>query len=768
MRAGSVWSRRLLATIVCLFVAGSLPAAPVQELWLAVSMNAQQPTDVVLFQRGADGKLLVSKEQMTSWGMRIPSEYADSAADAFIPLEALAGLSYRVDEDSQIAQINAPAGLFAGTTVDATSKDYPRVPRPGWGGFLNYDLSDFRSEGSSSLGGLVEANLFGPYGSGVVRYLAQDQQQLTRALRLDTTWTVDRPEVATSFRLGDSITGASGLWGGSVRFGGLQFATNFATRPGLITMPLPGVAGESALPSTVDVYVNNTLRLRSSVPAGPFNISDLPIVSGDGQIRVVVRDVLGREQVLTDSYYASPSLLRAGLHDYSFDVGAIRENYGLDSNDYGRAAFVATDRFGVTDRVTTDVHAEILKGQQTAGFGGAVLLGKFGIFSAAAAGSHTSHGNGDLFTIGLDHSSRPLSFGANAQYASAQFAQIGLVPGVPQARLKTQVYASVGLGLAGSVSASHMRQVLRSGPPIEVSTLRHGVTLGHLGYLTLSISRSRQATQDTTVALSLIRAFGARSSASVSAVSEAGSTSGQLDIQRSLPAGNGVGYRVFADSTAGGNVDGTLQLQNGMGTYELEAGRAAGAAIARVSASGSVALFDGRAFTTRRIDDSFAVVEVGTSPGVRIYRENQLVGSTDAQGVLLVPGLRAYDSNSILAEQADMPLDINFNSLQAQAIPRYRSGVLVKFVAEATRGALLSVLADDGKPIPTGALIEIVGQPEPFPAGFGGEVYVTGLTAENQMVATWPGHRCHFSVNHEPSPDPLPHLGPFTCQREGP
>ncbi|NEV03151.1 hypothetical protein, partial [Bradyrhizobium uaiense] len=40
-------------------------------------------------------------------------------------------------------------------------------------------------------------------------------------------------------------------------FGGLQAQRDFALRPDLITAPLATIGGSAAVPSTVDVYVNN-------------------------------------------------------------------------------------------------------------------------------------------------------------------------------------------------------------------------------------------------------------------------------------------------------------------------------------------------------------------------------------------------------------------------------------------------------------------------------------------------------------------------------
>src|SRR5205807_1753009 len=83
------------------------------------------------------------------------------------------------------------------------------------------------------------------------------------------------------------------------------------------------------------------------VPSGPFTIQDLPVVTGGGDARIVVRDVLGRERVVYLPYYASPRLLQQGLHDFSYEIGAVRENFGITSADYGRFMSAATHRLGL-------------------------------------------------------------------------------------------------------------------------------------------------------------------------------------------------------------------------------------------------------------------------------------------------------------------------------------------------------------------------------------------------------------------------------------
>lgn len=742
-----------------------VPDASFTETWLAVSVNAQPADDVVLFMRDTSGRVLAAGASLRHWRVRLPPQPTlTRQGESYFALDAMPGLSYRVDEEQQLLQLEVRASLFDSVSIAAKSADYAPAPKPPLGAFLNYDVVATNAAGRSTLGGLLEGSLFGAGGAGVVRYLERQEDGQTHSVRLDSTWTRDRPEAASSFRVGDSITGASRWWGGAVHFGGLQLASNYATRPGLITSPMPSIAGEAAVPSTFELYVNNALRLRESLPAGPFSVDDVPVVTGDGQIRLIVRDVLGREQVISEPYYASPRLLRAGLHDYSIEAGVTREDFGLESNHYGRPLLVATDRVGLTDRFTAELHGELLRDQQTAGAAGALLFSSFGVVSTSVAFSHAEPGNGALVGFGFERTAQRLSFGASAEFATADFTHLGLLPGDTAPRRQSQLYATAAFGRIGSVGISRTRQDFWDGRKIEILSLRDSINFRSLGYLSLSALRVLGEERDTIIALSFTHSIDQRTSASVTGTSSAGGSGVQLDVQRSLPAGRGMGYRVSAASDQHA-ADSTLSLQNDVGTYELEAQQRAGAILTRASASGGVVMLGGHLFPSRRIDSSFAVAQVGRESGVRVYRENQLIGRTDASGYLLLPGLRAYQDNVIRIEQADLPLDVPVDSMQVQAVPWFRSGVLLAFPVERPHGALLAVRLDNGEPLPAGALVYASAESEKFPSGLHGEVYVTGLAPENHLHAEWIGGRCEFTVSYAQSSDPLPRLGPFECKR---
>jgi outer membrane usher protein len=766
-----MWTRLAAVAVTCALLsircfALATPAdASLEELWLGVELNGQQSDDVALYLRGPAPVVLAPAARVKSWRMRLTPRQRTISYDGelYVALDTLPGLKYEIDEDRQILILHAPPELFEQVTLRAADDSSATAPPPPLGGFLNYDLVAAESDSHSALSGLIEASVFGPAGAGVVRYLARQEIGPAQVVRLDSTWTLDEPASASSFRVGDSITGAS-AWGGAVRFGGIQWASNYATRPGLITMPLPSVHGEAALPSSLNLYVDDALRLQNSLPGGPYRIEDIPVVTGEGDIRLVVRDLLGREQVITEPYYASPELLRPGLQAYSLEMGFERENFGATSNDYGRPLLVATDKIGLTDRLTGEAHAEVLQEQQTAGLSAALRVTTVGVMDLAGAASHSRQGTGELLSFGFQRAARRLSVGVQVEYANRSFERLGMLPYQPQERLTSQLFGVLGVGHLGSLSASYTRQDYYQARSLGIVSIRDSINVGWLGYLALSVIRTAGNASNTTVALSLTHSINARTSLSATTNTDATGTTTELDMQQSLPAGRGVGYRFVADAGAIRALDGTVDLQGDAGTYELEARKQPGSSLAQVSASGGIALLGSHLFPTRQIDGSFAVVQVGDASNVRVYRENQLVGQTDASGLLLVPGLRAYQDNSLRIEQADLPLDVVIDSFQAQAVPYFRSGVVVNFPVEHPRGALLSVRLENGEPLPTGALVKIESHEEEFPSGTNGDVYVTGLSDQNELRAEWRGKSCRFTVLYTPSPDPLPHLGPYVCR----
>lgn len=737
-------------------------AREVEELLLAVAINGQRVTQGTVIARIGE-RLWVRREDLLQWRLHVPNEVVSWDGELLAPLHGLNGLSYRIDDQQQLLLIDAPAALFSLTRVEAKRGVFTKpMPSP-LGGFFNYDVFSTSDQRRSATNALAEIGVFNGFGVAVGNFVRRDLPEGDRLIRLETTWTDDRPEEMVSARAGDLISGA-GAWGRAVRFGGLQWATNFATQPGFSSVSRPAMQGEAALPSTLELYVNDMLRLKRDVPSGPFSIQDMPVVTGQGEARLVVTDLLGREQVIVAPYYASPRLLDTGLNAYSYEVGAIREDYGLVSNNYGRAMAVGTFRRGMTSRWTSEVHAELLEEQQTAGISSVWLWPAVGVFSASMAGSQRNSATGSLFNLGFQAQQRRMGYGASVQWSSAEFAQLGLEEGRPAPRAIAQAFVNVSIGRAGAVSVSYSYQEPRDAERTELINASYGVTLGRAGFLSLSLVRIMGDSSESIASLNLTRLLGSRDTGSLFVSKDADDTRGSVRLQRGLPQGEGFGYRMVSGFAESDPREASLAYQGGIGAYEVGVGQIDDFTSYRAHASGGVALLGGDAFLSRRVDSSFAVVTVPGYEGVNVYRDNQAVARTNDEGVALISRLRPYEVNSVRIESADLPMDATIGTLQLDAIPYLRSGLRLAFPVQRSRGAVFNIVLENGEPMPAGAVVTIAGSSEEFPVGLGGEVYVTGLDASNQLVALWGQQRCNLQVSFPESDDPLPHLGAFACR----
>lgn len=444
-------------------VTPALAATPPEPMLLALAVNGvEQPQSVRVLVQGE--RVALALDALQSLNMPAPAQQVRADGIDFAWLEPRGGLQWRIDAPTQTLEIAAPASAFEGRRLGLGSDAAP-VTGVGVGGFLNYDLQWQRHEpearrGSNEVDGLLELGGFSPMGHGRLVALARGQGPYAGVTRLDASIAIDRPAQMARLTLGDSIA-TGGAWGRALRFGGVQWSTDFGLRPGFMSFPLPTLHGEAALPSTVELYVDQARRLQSEVPAGAFSLTEVPIVTGEGQVRMVVRDVLGREQVVTQSYAVDPALLRPGLRAQSFELGALREDYALESDHYGPLYGAATDRLGITDTFTREVRAEFLERQLTLGAAGLWMLPGIASVDAAVAASHGPRGDGAMLSGGTRRSAASWSASLNARATTREFAQAGDGDRLRPRFTLAAAWAAVWSGTA--VGANLVRQDLWEG-----------------------------------------------------------------------------------------------------------------------------------------------------------------------------------------------------------------------------------------------------------------------------------------------------------------
>jgi outer membrane usher protein len=725
------------------------PASKLSQGIYEIFVNGEDEGAAIVLSNG-DGEFLFDADDLKSW--RINPAFADSLDHViyedkkYVSVSHAQGVTVVEDAKASAIRITFNPSDFQATVLRVNRAVAGDPTRSSYGAFLNYNFSAQSTQGHTTGGALLDANAFGPAGTASSDFLIRTDTTGPTTVRLDSYFEADNPTAVSTFRVGDSLTGASD-WALPERFAGVQWATDFSTRPDLVTFPLQSLAGTASVPSTVELFLNQSLLLRQEVPEGPFAIQQFPVITGDGQLRMVVLNALGEQQTIDQPFYADASLLQPGMQSYSYEAGFERLNYGLLSNDYGGLLASGTDRLGITDNFTGAIHGEWRPGIQTLGVSAAMLVSTWGVLSSSLAGSHDLDGNGALFGLGFDHHDALFDFGFRAQVTSRDFNQLGLAPGMLSPSSMLSAYAALEVAKGGSLAFNVTQQNQRNQPSLGVEGMSYSQSLGAYGYVQLSVMHTRGEDGGMLVGMNYTCPFGSRSSAALDVQRQGGTTQETVQFQQNAPYGNGLGYRLLAGLGPDSHGEADVTENTDTTSYYLALANTDGNNAYQANATGSVALLDGEVHFTRQIPDSFGVVRVPGYSGVRVYEDNQLVGTTDASGDAFVPNLRSYQANGIQIEQADLPLDVDVSSTSMTAVPYLHSGLILTFPVKQIDNTSYVLVRPNGAFVPAGSQAVYEGQT--YPVGFNGLVYVPTLAPSQTLMVSWPTGHCVTDLSKE-------------------
>lgn len=695
------------------------------------------------------------------------------------PLYSVPGYEARLNPANQSLDLKFSPSAFPTTRLTQDYAKRPPVTRPLTSLFLNYDLSytqsDFNHElKTKDLGALTELGISGSLGvltsSQVGRNLKDDPTLGSRDwVRLETTFNRDFPDDNMSLRLGDSTT-RPGNWGRALYFGGVQLARNFALSPGFVTQPIPSLTGTATTPSTIELYINDSLRQTSQVPSGPFTIDNFPLLTGTGQAQLVVKDVLGRETMLVQSFFTHTSLLRQGLSDWSAEAGAVRNNFGIENADYGERFGSGMYRYGINNGLTVETRGEVSARTFGVGVGLTAALPFQMLGQVAIAGTRDdTNGTGGLYQLGAEYASLRNGFTVRTEGVTSDFRRVGQIDPTPSYKRQTlasytyftQQFGQFGLAYARSDSFSTALSV-------SSYSANYTIVLGARASLTLMATRVDSAgdlADGNAVGMNVVLPLDGRITAAGSATRRTGGTDFHLGASKTLGAETGEGWRALAGRRGGeayGEGGGYYQ-----GRYGQVSADVMGSDIqttARVGAQGGLIFVDGKAFASRRLLDSFALVEVPGYADVGVGFQSTVLTRTDSDGKALVPYLLPYRQNSIRLDPNELPISAEIDTIEITTVPPARSAVKVTFPVRSGRGALIKILLDDGQPAPAGAEIELVGDPKEFFVARRGEAFVTGLQTKNVLRLKWNKQSCTLNIElPEGKDDDIARVGPVTC-----
>src|SRR5260221_305360 len=204
-----------------------------------------------------------------------------------------------------------------------------------------------------------------------------------------------------------------------------------------------------------------------------------------------------------------------------------------------------THGYGFSDNFTGDVHGELLSHQKTGGFGAAWLAPVLGILSGSVAGSSSERGRGGLVQVGYERQARRIGFGASAQAASERFTQLGLQPDELAPRQQSQLFASLSTPGFGSLGLGYTHRGYRDRPDVELISTSYSLGLSRYAFFNVAVIRSLGPEARSSATLTIVIPLGVRSTATAMALSQKDRHQVLGQVQQSLPAGEGWGYRLL-------------------------------------------------------------------------------------------------------------------------------------------------------------------------------------------------------------------------------
>ncbi len=759
--------------------AQTLAAVPVSKqrfFALNVILNESRRGNWLLLEN--EGTIYASEDALIAWNLRPPfiGEPLQLRNQSWYSLAAIAGYDSKINIADQSIELHFSPEVFASSIISARAQGAleltPAIPAA----FINYDLAystvKNNQSGSQNLGALLELGFSSSLGVLTSNYVGTelihtDPGTSTSWRRLDTTFTRDFPEKNLSMLVGDGYTRAD-FAGRSLTFGGFQIGSNYALTSGLVTQARPFITGLSSSPSVVELYVNNALQQTSRVPAGPFTLTNVPLLNGGGEARIVVRDYLGRETVVEQDFFTHSSLLEKDLSEWSYELGAVRQSKGQLNADYGQRFTSGFYRYGLTKLSTLEGRAQWGQGVRNFGIGLSQGLPGQMLGQLFIAQSSDGHGeNGAQATAVLAYSSLRQSFIVRAENTSLHYKQMGQTSATASTRSQWSVNYSFRHPTWGTWGAGIAQLQPYNATPISVRNLNYTAKLGRRDSVTVRLSRLSGAASTTFLGVMFTMALDRMQSVIGGVTSRDGRIDGYAAYSQAQNGEIGTSYRALVGTQQGkpyGEAGVYYQGSKGRLTADLNASSTLQAL--QLGASGGFAVADGQFFTARRIDGSFGIVEVPGYPNLGIGFQGDSLTRTNAEGIAILPKMMAYNRNYVRLNPKELPISAAIDNIEQVIVPRSRTAVKVVFPVRSGRAALIKLTLDDGQPAPAGAEVELVGDKQEFFVARRGEVFVTGLNSKNEIRLKYKEQSCKVAVELPSASadiDEILRLGPLLC-----
>ncbi|EHR8377217.1 fimbrial biogenesis outer membrane usher protein [Escherichia coli] len=554
---------------------------------------------------------------------------------------------------------------------------------------------------------------------------------------------------------GESSTGSDIF--DSVPFTGIQLSTSENMIPYHDRAFSPSVRGVAGSVAQVDVRQNGYLIYSTEVPAGPFELTDVPASEGT-DLDVTVTEADGRVQRFTVPYNTPAISVKSGHLKYEATAGEYRPSSDTSREDrFGQFSVI----YGISDLLTGYAGVQASEYYRSGAVGAGFNFGSVGAVSVDGLWSRDDYSEESGEAYRVRYSKRFNETGTTFSLAGYRYASEGyrtFSEAMERSasgswREKHEGSATVRQDLSdyGSLDLSLRRVTYWNGKDNDYGSLNYSTSLYGVG-MSLGWSRVLDSNNDRddtlyaylSVPLRKLLPGGGGNNTSLSyrvvsekdnSVSNTVSLSGTAYENRmSWNASHRTNSRNHNnDSTSlngsfrhmAGTLSGMFTHTNRMSQY--------GAGM-----SGSLVVHGQGITAGQKISGNAAVlVDAGGVEGLDVY--NRAGVKTDGRGFAVVPSVSAYRKTDIRISQAGVGSETEIRQTVKSVVPTSGALVLADYDVVSGKKALLNLMKRDGRPVPFGAVVSAMDEKgnNTGIVGASGEVYLSGLADSGRLKVRW-------------------------------
>ena len=643
-------------------------------------------------------------------------------------------------------------------------------------GFVQYSLASYASRQNNGGGDLGSVFLGLQAGVNVMgwrlrQWSTADWYNRSAGMRWQSVALFAQHDVTalkSQLTIGDSSTTGDVFDSFNVR--GIQLSSDDRMLPDSMRAYAPIVRGVADTNALVTVRQNNVVMTETSVPPGPFELSDLPATGYGGDLEVTVTESDGRKKTFLVPFASVPQLLRPSVSRFSLVAGAYRD-------------------------ITTNIHPWVVQAVYQRGFTNLLTGYAGGQFSAGYwAGLVGVAFNTSLGAVAFDVTTAgtqaPTQSGGHPGY-SMRISYSKLVPGVRTNisvaayrystdrfySLRDAIYARHGaVGIEGrydyrmrSRLQLNVNQPVGKASSFYVSGSSQNYWSGERGYdlqyqigfnsmvrrvsysLYAARARIQDGRTDTQIGANFSIPLGWGSSVanthrafdylttnlsrgsegdSVMQISASGNTTGTTPVNYGINAS-----RVASGDSRTASTGGYLIYRAPFGTYNVNASIGNRTRQAAFNADGAMVMHGGGVTLSPPLGQAFALVEAKGAKGGRVI--NGQGARIDRNGYAVLPSLTPYRINTIALDPSDVPLEVELGNTSEEVVPRAGSLVRVRIATVQGTPVFADIADRTGNALPMGTELFDESGKSVGVVGQGGVAYLRGLEKQGKLQARW-------------------------------